>query len=73
MIAFGVECEAGHRLAVFRHERDAREYWLANDHHPEPVFRAVRIVPVWGLETMWDPAFRPLAYARPRLVYTEPG
>lgn len=67
-MAFAVESEARERLAFFRHERDAREYLYSNDHHPEPVFRAVRIVPVQMQEQLWDPAFRPLAYQRPRIV-----
>lgn len=68
MIAFAVECEAGFRLAFFRHEREAREYLDARRDRPEPVFRAVRIVEVLTPETLWDPSFRPLAYPKPRPV-----
>lgn len=71
MIAHAVESAAGHRLAFFRLKRQAREFLEANRDRPEPVFRAVRIVPVVMQEQLWAPDFRPLASPRLRVVSEE--
>lgn len=65
MIAFQVTNGVGQVLAIFRQEGHAREYFDAHKDRPEPIFRAVDVVPVQMSEKLWDPWFRPLTEDSP--------
>ena len=65
MIAFQVMNKTGQVLAIFRHENQAREYLDRHKDRPEPVLRAVEVIPGLMAEKIWDPWFTPLNEDRP--------
>ena len=65
MIAFQVMNKTGQVLAIFRYEGQAMDYLDAHKDRPEPVLRAIEVVPVRMPEKIWDPWFTPLTEDRP--------